>query len=272
MSAEKMREEFEAWARNRNANLSRDRDGYAEWPEHVAWLSWKGALASAQQGEPVAWLMEPNHLSAPRLKRDVTFHKPIDRPDWTLTPLYAAPVAAPAPSPAAQVLSYRDGYEDGRKAGVPAGWKLVPVVPTDHMMDEGRAVLFWDGAEMVDAHDCYRAMLAAAPEAPEERKPLAAGLAADTAESLAVKFHEAYERLAPEFGYTTGAMTRRFDPESPNGRLMIAVCREMLSRAAQAQRKPLPADEVSAMWSRMPRHHSVVDFARAIEAAHGIKP
>jgi hypothetical protein len=42
-------------------------------------------------------------------------------------------------------------------------------------------------------------------------------------ETLARAFHDAYERLAPDFGYETREETRQFDPESPNGRLMCAV-------------------------------------------------
>jgi len=45
---------------------------------------------------------------------------------------------------------------------------------------------------------------------------------------LAEKFHETYERLAPEYGYETRPETKQFDPESPNGKLMIAVCGELL--------------------------------------------
>lgn len=41
---------------------------------------------------------------------------------------------------------------------------------------------------------------------------------------LARLFHDRYERLAPQFGYTTRPETRNFDPNSPNGRLMIEVC------------------------------------------------
>jgi hypothetical protein len=47
-------------------------------------------------------------------------------------------------------------------------------------------------------------------------------------ESLAVMFHDTYERLAPQFGYETRPETRQFDPNSPNGRLMIAVCTEII--------------------------------------------
>ena len=46
-------------------------------------------------------------------------------------------------------------------------------------------------------------------------------------ETLARRFHEAYERLAPSFGYETRTETRHFDPTTPNGRLMIAVCDEV---------------------------------------------
>lgn len=45
---------------------------------------------------------------------------------------------------------------------------------------------------------------------------------------LAIKFHDTYERLAPQFGYETRPDTKAFDPESPNGKLMIAVCGEIL--------------------------------------------
>lgn len=44
---------------------------------------------------------------------------------------------------------------------------------------------------------------------------------------LAKQFHEAYERLAPSFGYETRKDTKAFDPNSPNGKLMTAVCQEV---------------------------------------------
>lgn len=49
------------------------------------------------------------------------------------------------------------------------------------------------------------------------------------AEELAKIFHALYERHAPEYGYTTRAGTRVFDTFSPNGRLMIRVCRELIT-------------------------------------------
>ena len=44
------------------------------------------------------------------------------------------------------------------------------------------------------------------------------------AEEAARLFHETYERLAPDYGYETKEETKEFNPNSPNGRLMIAVC------------------------------------------------
>lgn len=51
-----------------------------------------------------------------------------------------------------------------------------------------------------------------------------------TAYELAVAFHQAYERHAPGYGYEIRPETRRFDPESPNGMLMVAVCDEIIER------------------------------------------
>ncbi len=44
------------------------------------------------------------------------------------------------------------------------------------------------------------------------------------------QFHEAYERLAPLFGYETRPETKQFDPTSKNGRLMIAVMEELAEK------------------------------------------
>lgn len=46
---------------------------------------------------------------------------------------------------------------------------------------------------------------------------------------LAEKFHDTYERLAPSFGYETRPDTKKFDPNSANGKLMVAVCSEIKS-------------------------------------------
>lgn len=41
-------------------------------------------------------------------------------------------------------------------------------------------------------------------------------------------FHNTYERLAPDFGYETREDTKKFDPDSKNGKLMIATVTEVL--------------------------------------------
>ena len=45
----------------------------------------------------------------------------------------------------------------------------------------------------------------------------------DNAVKWARKFHKTYEQLAPQFGYETRKDTREFNPDSPNGQLMVAV-------------------------------------------------
>ena len=47
---------------------------------------------------------------------------------------------------------------------------------------------------------------------------------------LAKLFHETYERLAPSLDYQTRPETHNFRPDTPNGRLMIAVAAELLIR------------------------------------------
>lgn len=53
----------------------------------------------------------------------------------------------------------------------------------------------------------------------------------ETAESLAQRFHETYERLAPSFGYATREASAKpwADVPEQNKRLMIAVCAEILA-------------------------------------------
>jgi hypothetical protein len=51
------------------------------------------------------------------------------------------------------------------------------------------------------------------------------------AEELARLFHDRYESLAPSFGYETRPDTKAFDPHSANGRLMMAVCSEVVTAA-----------------------------------------
>ena len=79
---------------------------------------------------------------------------------------------------------------------------------------------------------------AAPVEVPAGYRELAAALSSP--ETLARKFHEAYERLAPEFNYTTrkaSAVPWDSVPEN-NRRLMIAVCAEIAREALKPAKTP----------------------------------
>ena len=62
------------------------------------------------------------------------------------------------------------------------------------------------------------------------------------AEELARKFHDTYERLAPLYGYETRKETREFDPKTANGKLMIAVCGEVVASIEQERKKETPSN------------------------------
>lgn len=62
----------------------------------------------------------------------------------------------------------------------------------------------------------------------EAEKPMKIG-----DEDLAKLFHDVYEKLAPAYGYETRKETRTFDPESKNGKLMIAVAHEVRTRVIE---------------------------------------
>lgn len=103
-------------------------------------------LAAAESlGEPVAWMTEHDEHPTQFELHDQFEHTPAALEmarqgrrlcGWRLTPLYLAPQPA-----------------------VPEGWKLVPVEPTDEMIDAGADAI--DGYR-VDVMRAYEAMLAAA--------------------------------------------------------------------------------------------------------------
>jgi hypothetical protein len=49
-----------------------------------------------------------------------------------------------------------------------------------------------------------------------------------TSTQLAKLFHDKYEEFAPFYGYITREDTREFNPDSNNGKLMIAVCKKVM--------------------------------------------
>ena len=99
---------------------------------------------------------------------------------------------------------------------------------------------------------------------------------------LAILFHETYEHLAPSFGYETRTETRLFDPETPNGKLMVAVCNEILDRTSALKHTGHTAQEdfehflsYSGLWKKDQETKSIL--WKAYEAAwspqnNGVQP
>ena len=85
-------------------------------------------------------------------------------------------------------------------------------------------------------YSALRRLYTAAYRSVNEQSPRPVAQISD--EQWARRFHETYERLAPQFGYETRADTKAFDPDSANGRLMIATCRALL-REAPAGWRPI---------------------------------
>lgn len=82
-----------------------------------------------------------------------------------------------------------------------------------------------------------------------------AAIGYDPALSMARQFHDTYERLAPSYGYKTRPETMVFNPDTPNGRLMIQTCREIMHRVAEMADAPRP----QAPASGQPEHGACAD-------------
>lgn len=72
-------------------------------------------------------------------------------------------------------------------------------------------------------------------------------------QKLAELFHALYESKAPEFGYETKDETKAFDPESPNGKLMIAVAHEINETVIK------PAGERAAAFMLRNHHRALFE-------------
>ena len=80
---------------------------------------------------------------------------------------------------------------------------------------------------------------------------------------LAQLFHETYERLAPAFGYNTRFNTRVFEPVSRNGKLMIAVCTEILEKLQTGTMADLN-DTIQEQDKRLVQLRTALDEARKV--------
>jgi hypothetical protein len=78
------------------------------------------------------------------------------------------------------------------------------------------------------------------------------------AERLAQQFHEAYERLAPQFGYQTREASAKpwADVPEPNRSLMIAVAAEVFEAAAPAIRQAAVNDERGRLQGHLADAHA----------------
>lgn len=80
---------------------------------------------------------------------------------------------------------------------------------------------------------------------------------------VAQDFHDTYERLAPQFGYETRKDTKKFDAESPNGRLMVAVCGQVLERANAELRQEVERITAQLADAQRERDEARNDYAEA---------
>src|SRR3990167_3303697 len=80
---------------------------------------------------------------------------------------------------------------------------------------------------------------------------------------LARRFHELYERLAPEFGYETRQETRMFIPGSQNGQLMTAVCQRLIDEGCSGPNDAVTFDNPDGVNEAMAKAYSVIERSTA---------
>ncbi len=143
------------------------------------------------------------------------------------------------------------------RTSVPTGWKLVPMEPTAAMLDAAFDTEVVHTEWGVDAFventaEVYGAMLAAAPEAPAQQKPVA---------------------HLPCCGYTD---TSALQWNHYNGVAQCHNCGQVYA-APQPTRQPLTNEQIIAIADNARAAESgdagyilPIAFARAVESAHGI--
>jgi hypothetical protein len=136
------RQAFEAW--------ERDWGAMNEHHRYVAWEAWQAARAASPV--PATQLTWDQIAKAGRVDR-LSFFK--DRGSFKREQVECV------------ILTREDvrRLADAMLAAPPAGWKLVPVEPTEAMKIAGDNAGFWCG-------DKYRAMLAASPASPAQQPPM----------------------------------------------------------------------------------------------------
>lgn len=139
------------------------------------------------------------------------------------------------------MVAFRDAPQAQGQAATRPG---IPPAAYDALR-QGQRQLDQDGVEVGVSRQALDELLDWYDQAPV---PTAHSPSAPEAEVVkrARAFHEAYERLAPQFGYETREETRAFDPASANGQLMIAVMQEIYTpRPTPKPNRDAGAREVS---------------------------
>jgi len=92
------------------------------------------------------------------------------------------------------------------------------------------------------------------------------GVIVNETDELARQFHDRYEEIAPLYGYATRNDTRVFDPDSLNGRLMRAVCLQVVGPII-AERDAL-RDAINALHDYVQgKRHDDKDISEIVNGA-----
>ena len=126
----------------------------------------------------------------------------------------------------------------------------VPREPTDEMIRAGVAARWFvdnDEGKPANVRNSWEAMIAAAPPAASVRAKEVTNL------EIATAFHEAYERLAPRYGYETRPESRKPFSDLPNELklLMVAVVREVRTLLAPAVDERAASSEAAVVVAKV---------------------
>lgn len=159
-----------------------------------------------------------------------------------------------------QNILYAAQQASRRAQVVPQGWRLVPEWPTVEMSVAGDDVYREDGPDVFSSNTIYTRMLAAAPQPPE-----AAPSSVSNGRWPDAPPQENIREGAP---YSDPEFEKLAREHAAWGTAQSALCAQFWM-ASQAQRVPLSKRKI-----RLIDAHSgldAIEFARAIERAHGIQ-
>ena len=147
---------YEAWRISYQSSEQAARAAYAECARLQANIAEREKQVPVAFGLYSGWALKATYLKdheacEQRDRRQLTADLSGSLEAYRVVPLYALPGAQTQPAP-----------------GIPEGWKLVPIEPTEKMINEGTCASTLPGPRYIDsacAKQCWTNMLAAAPEA-----------------------------------------------------------------------------------------------------------